>query len=82
MFLKILHGEQYIEFGDEFPGTEGTFQTRSYIADMLDKGSSAVAVVNSEHTYFYLLVMLVPLSSGNLFRDCRFNSIVFYYIRF
>ncbi|KAL0820436.1 hypothetical protein ABMA28_006310 [Loxostege sticticalis] len=47
-FTNILHGEQYIEYVDDFPGTEGTFQIRSYVADLLDKGSSAVAIVNSE----------------------------------
>lgn len=47
-FTNILHGEQYIEFLGDLPGTEGTFTTRCYVADMLDKGSSAVAIVNSE----------------------------------
>ncbi|KAL0869845.1 hypothetical protein ABMA27_006052 [Loxostege sticticalis] len=47
-FTNILHGEQFIEYVDDFPGTEGTFQIRSYVADLLDKGSSAVAIVNSE----------------------------------
>ncbi|XP_049877178.1 peroxisomal multifunctional enzyme type 2 [Pectinophora gossypiella] len=47
-FTNILHGEQYIEFVGDLPGTEGEFTTRSYVVDVLDKGSSAVAVVNSE----------------------------------
>ncbi|KAJ0174167.1 hypothetical protein K1T71_010313 [Dendrolimus kikuchii] len=47
-FTNILHGEQYIEFLGDMPGTEGTFTTRCYVADILDKGSSAVAIVNSE----------------------------------
>ncbi|RVE48316.1 hypothetical protein evm_007067 [Chilo suppressalis] len=47
-FTNILHGEQYIEFVGDFPGTEGTFEVRSYVVDILDKGSSAVAIVNSE----------------------------------
>ncbi|XP_038210998.1 peroxisomal multifunctional enzyme type 2 [Zerene cesonia] len=47
-FTNILHGEQYVEFLDEFPGTEGQFTTRNYVVDLLDKGSSAVAIVNSE----------------------------------
>ncbi|XP_028158117.1 peroxisomal multifunctional enzyme type 2-like isoform X2 [Ostrinia furnacalis] len=47
-FTNILHGEQFIEYVDDFPGTEGTFQIRSYVVDLLDKGSSAVAIVNSE----------------------------------
>ncbi|CAG9795723.1 unnamed protein product [Diatraea saccharalis] len=47
-FTNILHGEQYIEFVDDFPGTEGTFQVRNYVVDLLDKGSSAVGIVNSE----------------------------------
>ncbi|XP_045537607.1 peroxisomal multifunctional enzyme type 2-like [Papilio machaon] len=44
----ILHGEQYIEFVSDFPGTEGEFTIRNYVVDILDKGSSAVAIVNSE----------------------------------
>ncbi|XP_013136954.1 PREDICTED: peroxisomal multifunctional enzyme type 2, partial [Papilio polytes] len=47
-FTNILHGEQYIEFVGEFPGTEGEFTIRNYVVDILDKGSSAVAIVNSE----------------------------------
>ncbi|GBP64235.1 hypothetical protein EVAR_21553_1 [Eumeta japonica] len=47
-FTNILHGEQYIEFVGDYPGTEGTFNVRCYVADILDKGSSAVAIVNSE----------------------------------
>lgn len=47
-FTNILHGEQYIEFVGDFPGTEGEFTTRSYVCDLLDKGSSAVGIVNSE----------------------------------
>ncbi|XP_045501947.1 peroxisomal multifunctional enzyme type 2 [Colias croceus] len=47
-FTNILHGEQYVEFLDEFPGTEGQYTTRNYVVDLLDKGSSAVAIVNSE----------------------------------
>ncbi|CAH2089483.1 unnamed protein product [Euphydryas editha] len=47
-FTNILHGEQYIEFVDDFPGTEGEFTIRNYVVDLLDKGSSAVAIVNSE----------------------------------
>ncbi|XP_060805777.1 peroxisomal multifunctional enzyme type 2 isoform X1 [Amyelois transitella] len=47
-FTNILHGEQYIEFVEGFPGTEGAFETRTYVVDILDKGSSAVAIVNSE----------------------------------
>lgn len=47
-FWQILHGEQYIEFVGDYPRTEGTFTTRCYVVDILDKGSSAVAVVNSK----------------------------------
>ncbi|XP_072942667.1 peroxisomal multifunctional enzyme type 2 [Epargyreus clarus] len=47
-FTNILHGEQFIEFLGEFPGTEGSFTTRNYVAEVLDKGSSAIAIVNSE----------------------------------
>ncbi|XP_046970039.1 peroxisomal multifunctional enzyme type 2 [Vanessa cardui] len=47
-FTNILHGEQYIEFVDQFPGNEGEFTIRNYVVDVLDKGSSAVAIVNSE----------------------------------
>ncbi|XP_032519471.1 peroxisomal multifunctional enzyme type 2 [Danaus plexippus] len=47
-FTNILHGEQYIEFLSDLPGTEGEFTVRNYVVDLLDKGSSAVAVVNSE----------------------------------
>lgn len=47
-FTNILHGEQYIEYLKEMPGTEGEFTVRNYVVDMLDKGSSAVAIVNSE----------------------------------
>ncbi|XP_022112490.2 peroxisomal multifunctional enzyme type 2 [Pieris rapae] len=47
-FTNILHGEQYVEFFGDFPGTEGNFTTRNYVVDVLDKGSSAIALVNSE----------------------------------
>lgn len=47
-FTNILHGEQFIEFVDEFPGTEGDFKIRSYSVDTLDKGSSAISITNSE----------------------------------
>ncbi|XP_068620737.1 peroxisomal multifunctional enzyme type 2 [Battus philenor] len=47
-FTNILHGEQYIEFLSDFPGTDGQFTIRNYVVDILDKGSSAVAIVNSE----------------------------------
>ncbi|CAK1584587.1 unnamed protein product [Parnassius mnemosyne] len=47
-FTNILHGEQYIEFLGDFPGTDGQFTVRNYVVDILDKGSSAVAIVNSE----------------------------------
>ncbi|CAH2255748.1 peroxisomal multifunctional enzyme type 2 [Pararge aegeria] len=47
-FTNILHGEQYIEFIGDFPGNEGEFTIRNYVVDVLDKGSSAVAIVNSE----------------------------------
>ncbi|KAJ2948531.1 hypothetical protein O0L34_g7782 [Tuta absoluta] len=47
-FTNILHGEQYIEFPSSLPGTEGDFDIRTYVVDLLDKGSAAVAVVNSE----------------------------------
>ncbi|XP_063894168.1 peroxisomal multifunctional enzyme type 2 [Helicoverpa armigera] len=47
-FTNILHGEQFIEFVGDLPGTEGDFKVRSYVVDTLDKGSSAVSIVNSE----------------------------------
>ncbi|XP_023954349.1 peroxisomal multifunctional enzyme type 2 [Bicyclus anynana] len=47
-FTNILHGEQYLEFMGDFPGNEGEFTVRNYVVDVLDKGSSAVAIVNSE----------------------------------
>ncbi|XP_022816535.1 peroxisomal multifunctional enzyme type 2-like [Spodoptera litura] len=53
-FTNILHGEQFIEFVDEFPGTEGDFKIRSYSVDTLDKGSSAISIVNSEYSNLVL----------------------------
>ncbi|KAJ2945104.1 hypothetical protein O0L34_g9160 [Tuta absoluta] len=47
-FSNILHGEQYIEFPGSFPGTEGEFTTRTYVADLLDKGSAAIVIVNTD----------------------------------
>ncbi|XP_050674397.1 peroxisomal multifunctional enzyme type 2-like [Leptidea sinapis] len=47
-FTNILHGEQYLEIVNEFPGTEGEFKTRTYVVDVLDKASGAIAIVNSE----------------------------------
>ncbi|XP_026763515.1 peroxisomal multifunctional enzyme type 2 [Galleria mellonella] len=47
-FTNILHGEQYIEFVDDYPGVEGAFETRVYVVDVLDKGANAVVIVNSE----------------------------------
>ncbi|XP_041984467.1 peroxisomal multifunctional enzyme type 2-like isoform X1 [Aricia agestis] len=47
-FTNILHGEQYIEFLGELPGTDGEFVVRNYVVDVLDKGAGAVVVTNSE----------------------------------
>lgn len=45
---NILHGEHYLEMVDTLPDTNGTLVTKNYLADLLDKGSGAVAIVNSE----------------------------------
>ncbi|CAG9123923.1 unnamed protein product [Plutella xylostella] len=47
-FTNILHGEQYLEFVGDYPGTDGEFTTRTYVADVLDKGTAAIGIVNSE----------------------------------
>ncbi|XP_067642418.1 peroxisomal multifunctional enzyme type 2-like [Eurosta solidaginis] len=44
---QILHGEQYLEICGNLP-TSGTLTTTGKVFDVMDKGSGAVVVVNSE----------------------------------
>lgn len=46
-FSNILHGEQYLEIVDELP-TSGTLLTTGKVFDVMDKGSGAVVVTNTE----------------------------------
>ncbi|XP_051876370.1 peroxisomal multifunctional enzyme type 2 isoform X2 [Pristis pectinata] len=48
-FTKVLHGEQYLELYKPLP-TSGTLKSECTIADILDKGSGAVILVDI-HTY-------------------------------
>lgn len=54
-FLKILHGEQYIEILEDMP-TDGVLTTKGSIIELLDKKSGAVAVSNRMFviTFFFL----------------------------
>lgn len=45
---QILHGEQYIEFVGNLP-LEGKLVSKASIAEVLDKGSGAAIVFNSEY---------------------------------
>ncbi|XP_003486274.1 peroxisomal multifunctional enzyme type 2 [Bombus impatiens] len=45
--MKLLHGEQYIEIHKELP-TEATVEIRFKVVDVLDKGKSAVFVLQNE----------------------------------
>ncbi|KAH8391441.1 hypothetical protein KR200_009874 [Drosophila serrata] len=46
-FSNILHGEQYLEIVDDLP-TSGTLVTSGQVFDVMDKGSGAVVVTNTE----------------------------------
>ncbi|XP_072137553.1 peroxisomal multifunctional enzyme type 2 isoform X2 [Mobula birostris] len=48
-FTKMLHGEQYLELYKPLP-TSGTLKSEGTIADILDKGSAAVIILDV-HTY-------------------------------
>ncbi|XP_067885997.1 peroxisomal multifunctional enzyme type 2 isoform X1 [Heterodontus francisci] len=48
-FTKVLHGEQYLELYKLLP-TSGTLKSEGTIADILDKGSGAVILLDV-HTY-------------------------------
>ncbi|XP_067839112.1 peroxisomal multifunctional enzyme type 2 [Heptranchias perlo] len=48
-FTKVLHGEQYLEVYKPLP-TSGTLKSEGTIADVLDKGSGAVILIDV-HTY-------------------------------
>ncbi|XP_062924773.1 peroxisomal multifunctional enzyme type 2 [Mobula hypostoma] len=48
-FTKMLHGEQYLELYKPLP-TSGTLKSEGTIADILDKGSGAVIILDV-HTY-------------------------------
>lgn len=48
-FTKLLHGEQYLELYKPLP-TSGTLKSECIIADILDKGSGAVLLLDV-HTY-------------------------------
>lgn len=43
---NVLHGEQYLEILGDLP-VEGTFENIGSVAEVLDKGSGAVVVSNS-----------------------------------
>lgn len=45
---NILHGEHYLEVLDDLPDTSANLVTKSFLVDLLDKGSGAVAIINSE----------------------------------
>lgn len=46
-FSNILHGEQYLEIVDDLP-TSGTLLTTGKVFDVMDKGTGAVVVTNTE----------------------------------
>lgn len=48
-FTRLLHGEQYLELFQPLP-TSGTLTSQARIADVLDKGSGAVILLDV-HTY-------------------------------
>ncbi|XP_059360366.1 peroxisomal multifunctional enzyme type 2 isoform X1 [Carassius carassius] len=48
-FTQLLHGEQYLEMSGALP-TSGTLRSRAVVADVLDKGSGMVIVLDV-HTY-------------------------------
>ncbi|CAM4719917.1 unnamed protein product [Leuciscus chuanchicus] len=48
-FSKLLHGEQYLELFKPLP-TSGTLTSRAVVADVLDKGSGMIVLLDV-HTY-------------------------------
>ncbi|KAG8456270.1 hypothetical protein GDO86_002164 [Hymenochirus boettgeri] len=49
-FTKVLHGEQYLEIYKPLP-TSGEVTTEATVADILDKGSGALILLDA-HTYY------------------------------
>lgn len=43
---RILHGEQYIELFNPLPSGENELRTETRVADVLDKGSGALILVD------------------------------------
>ncbi|KAM6150803.1 peroxisomal multifunctional enzyme type 2-like isoform 2-T2 [Erethizon dorsatum] len=48
-FAKVLHGEQYLQIYKPFPRA-GKLKCEAVIADILDKGSGLVIVLDDSHT--------------------------------
>ncbi|XP_013403085.1 peroxisomal multifunctional enzyme type 2 [Lingula anatina] len=44
---KLLHGEQYLEVFKPFP-TSGTLKTQAVVSDVLDKGSGALVILDTD----------------------------------
>ncbi|XP_077299501.1 peroxisomal multifunctional enzyme type 2-like isoform X1 [Arctopsyche grandis] len=49
-FSNILHGEQYIEIVGNLPQGECALTSRSFVTEVLDKGSGLIAIVDNELT--------------------------------
>ena len=47
LFIQILHGEQYLELYKPL-ATSGKLISKGVISDVLDKGSGAVIIADSE----------------------------------